>query len=323
MKKKIILLGCGNIGSRHLQAISNLPYELEIVVIDPNNDSIKLAKNRFNEAHKPYSNHTIVWQNEILDNVKNNDFVIIATNSKGRCELISNLLNYGSKRILVEKMVCQSSKEYSKLINLSKKHNSSIWINTIKRYHETFNVIKKYFNEKEDCNFSVLSGSAGLSCNAIHYMDLFAWIYGDTNVDLDGNYLMDKVFENKRGPDYVEFAGTLLGKFSERSNFSIHFAVYPSPTVITFMNKNVHIIVDENSEKIHTIKGPDELKQLVFKRQYVSGTSDIIIKEIFETNSTKLPTLEDHYKIHMELFDVFNKQYSKITGKKLEKCPIT
>ena len=29
-RKKILILGCGNIGSRHLQALTNLPYDLEI-----------------------------------------------------------------------------------------------------------------------------------------------------------------------------------------------------------------------------------------------------------------------------------------------------
>ena len=42
--KKILIFGCGQIGSRHLQGLTNLPYNLEIDIIEPNDDSKKNAK---------------------------------------------------------------------------------------------------------------------------------------------------------------------------------------------------------------------------------------------------------------------------------------
>jgi len=50
--KKVILIGCGNIGSRHLQALVKLPYEIDIQIVDPNENSQKLAKSRLNETEK-------------------------------------------------------------------------------------------------------------------------------------------------------------------------------------------------------------------------------------------------------------------------------
>ena len=49
--KKILILGCGNVGSRHLQALTNLPYDLEIGIIEPNDESKKIAKARLNESN--------------------------------------------------------------------------------------------------------------------------------------------------------------------------------------------------------------------------------------------------------------------------------
>ena len=48
MKKRIILVGCGNIGSRHLQAIAKLSYDIQVDIVEPNNDAVSLAKTRLN-----------------------------------------------------------------------------------------------------------------------------------------------------------------------------------------------------------------------------------------------------------------------------------
>ena len=47
--KKIILVGCGNVGSRHLQAIVKLRYPISIEIIEPNLKAQTIAKSRLNE----------------------------------------------------------------------------------------------------------------------------------------------------------------------------------------------------------------------------------------------------------------------------------
>ena len=89
--KKITLVGCGNIGSRHLQALVKLPFETEIQIIDPNENSIKLAKTRLNEIDYKKSNFIFSWQTS-LENLQESDFVILATNSTNRVELVEKLL---------------------------------------------------------------------------------------------------------------------------------------------------------------------------------------------------------------------------------------
>lgn len=45
MVKRILLVGCGIIGSRHLQAIAKLEEKTEIDVVEPKDDAIKQGKN--------------------------------------------------------------------------------------------------------------------------------------------------------------------------------------------------------------------------------------------------------------------------------------
>ena len=60
-----------------------------------------------------------------------------------------------------------------------------------------------------------------------------------------------------------------------------------------------------------------------FKPDYVSNITTKIIKDILETNNCELPTIQDLYKSHIELFEIFNKHLEKIRNEKMVLCPIT
>ena len=46
MTKKITLIGCGNVGSRHLQALAKTSFELEVNVVEPDENAKEIAENR-------------------------------------------------------------------------------------------------------------------------------------------------------------------------------------------------------------------------------------------------------------------------------------
>ena len=50
--RKILLIGCGEIGSRHLQALAKIEFPVKIWIVDPNLNSLKVGKKRFNEMLK-------------------------------------------------------------------------------------------------------------------------------------------------------------------------------------------------------------------------------------------------------------------------------
>ena len=105
--KKIILVGCGNIGSRHLQALTKLNGEYLIEIIEPNDEAVLLAKLRLGEMKYDENLKKIVWKKSISKNTKNSDIVIIATNSKNRVKIIDELLKKftGAPREVIAKDV--------------------------------------------------------------------------------------------------------------------------------------------------------------------------------------------------------------------------
>ena len=46
MEKRIILVGCGNIGSRHLQAIAKLPYGIKVDIVEPSDKKQIISTNK-------------------------------------------------------------------------------------------------------------------------------------------------------------------------------------------------------------------------------------------------------------------------------------
>ena len=123
MITKIILVGCGNIGSRHLQAIAKLPFEIKVDIVEPNDDAQILAKTRLNEISYDKTTHKFFWYRSINELTTVAEIIIIATNSVGRVELLSELINQGNTRFLIEKLVCQSVIEYQTILKKIKENN--------------------------------------------------------------------------------------------------------------------------------------------------------------------------------------------------------
>ncbi len=317
--KKILILGCGNIGSRHLQALTNLPYDLEIGIIEPNENSKKIAITRLRESNYDSKKHKIVWYDAILDNLKSYDLAIISTPSNGRVENIIRLLENGISNFLIEKIVCQSNSEYKLLLSNLEKFNAKSWINTNLRYFDSYQKIKKKI-KKSKIHISVIGSKPVLGTNALHYLDLACWISDTYDLSLNGDLLSNNIFPNKRGNQFSEFAGTLIGSGERISIVLTFFPESDLPTIINIVDNENHLVIDEMNDKIFTLSGKLEIE---YKFEHVSTVTTKIIKDIFEKNTCILPTAFEIYHLHSELFRVFNDHIKKIKNIEPSLCPIT
>ncbi|WP_262055335.1 Gfo/Idh/MocA family oxidoreductase, partial [Legionella pneumophila] len=75
--KKIVIIGAGQLGSRHLQSLNLLNQEIEIDVIDPSLESLETAKNRFDATIQDVK-HKISYS-QSLPNHQTIDIAIIAS----------------------------------------------------------------------------------------------------------------------------------------------------------------------------------------------------------------------------------------------------
>ena len=318
--KKIILIGCGNIGSRHLQALVQLDETIEIEIVENSITSVTLAKSRLNEITYNKNTHKIKWHDNFDTLSNSGDLVIVATLSTGRVKIIESLLDLGYKKFLVEKLVCQSIEEYDHLLDLMKKFRAKGWVNTRCRYFKSYRKIKEFFKDSETIHLTMYSGDTGLATGAIHYLDLFSWLLDDNNIKLNGKFLDKKIHSNKRGENLLEFAGTIVGTAKNNSLVSISFSPDSPSLLVAISNGENEIILDEYNEKIihNSFDHP-----LDFKLEYVSDLTTSIVTDIIKNDDCFLPTLNESYFHHIELFKIFCEHLEKTTKEKVKLCPIT
>jgi len=323
MKKRCVIVGCGNIGSRHLQALAKLPYEITVDIVEPCKDARAIAKMRLSEVKPSNTRFNFMWHENVTELKNNSDLVIVATTSKGRVDVINNLLEMGHSRFLIEKTVCQSVQEYELLLSKLKKNNSKGWVNTARRYFEFYQKIKKNFGESSPLNLSVVTGNNGLGSNAIHFIDLFSWFCNDYKIRLSGDFLYDKIFRNKRGEEFMEFAGTLIGSAGNGSFLSLAFLPDENlPYTVSIASNEKHMIVDETKGDVFYLLGKKNDDPSNFKLAYISETTTKIAKDIMETDMCLLPTVSELSVAHYELFRVFNHHIKKLTNEAVTLCPI-
>ena len=322
MIKNILVIGCGNIGSRHIQALAKLPFDTHIEIVDPDLNSHKIAQSRLNEINYNKEKHEFLWHVSISElKQKHNDLVIVATTALNRLPILKKLLPNNSK-FLIEKMVCQSVKEYDELLDLMKKFNAKGWVNTPLRYFESWNKIKEKLDTSKPLYVSIIASNvSALGTNAIHYLDLFSWFTNNYKINLNGEFLINQLFVNKRGNNLIEFAGTLIGKNSDSSSISLTFLPDTKiPTTLNIVNDDNHFFVNETEQKSFNFAKNQELE---FKFEHVSSTTNKIVSDIILKDSCTLTTVENSYFLHREIINTFNKHIKKITNKELEQCPIT
>ena len=324
MVKTIILVGCGNIGSRHLQAIARLSYSIQVYVIEPNDNAQNLAKLRLKEITYDETNHEFFWYKSVNELKKIGDLVVVATNSIGRADLILELINKGNTRFFIEKMVCQSVNEYNLLLKKMKEYGGIGWVNTNPRCFKSYKKIKEILQGMKVISLSVKTNSKnGLGTNAIHYIDLFSWLVEDNKIILNGESLLDELLPNKRGQNFKEFSGAITGTTKNGSSLSLTFLPNLNDEMIVEISTNkLKIVIDETNGKITTY-GDTRDYNLEFNYEHVSSTSIHIIDGILKNDKCLLPTLNESFNVHSELFRIFNAHINKLLKENIELCPIT
>jgi predicted dehydrogenase len=187
-KKRILLIGAGQLGSRHLQALAALHEEAIIEVVDPTRENLEIAKKRF-EQISGFEKHYLNLHDSIasLDKTAVN-LAIIATNSSVRSEVIKELLNHLQVKFMVlEKFLFQKAKEYSEIGNLLNEKGVVTYVNCTRRLFVDYQKIKNSITGAKVVYMDVVGNEWGLGCNGVHFIDLFQWL---SNQDVPNGLLI-------------------------------------------------------------------------------------------------------------------------------------
>lgn len=322
--KKCLIIGAGQLGSRHLQGLIKFPEKMNIYLVDPSNKALNLAKQRANEIE---SNHNVFYYFELNRIPDFFDLVIISTNSKNRYMIIKKLLSISTVRYLIlEKVLFQKIEHFKAISVLLMKYKVKTFINHPRRMYQSYLNLKKSILPNKQCSFSVAGGNWGLASNTLHFLDLFVYLSGSKLKSINTDLIDEKTIKSKRD-GYIEFTGVITGYLYNNSSFSISsFKGYPSAISLTVLNDEQRFFIqEEETSSIYKLekKNSFSLEKCDFKMEYQSDLTTFLVEEIFFKGYCNLPLLEESINTHKLFTKAMIEKYNKINKSKNENLPIT
>jgi hypothetical protein len=322
----IALIGAGQLGSRHLQGLAKIQFLSKIYVIDPDVQALELARDRYHEMGGNLLVAELLLKTSIDELPQQLDLVIVATNSNIRAAIIKSVLSKCAVRnFIFEKILFQKEKDYFEISELLKQKGINAWVNCPRRLFNGFRLLKELFSKNEPIFLSVTGGNWGLGCNSIHFIDLFAFITEDYDIELSMQFLSPVLLESKRS-GFKEFAGTLIGKQKSGSTIILNSdSLYNGNESITIRGNHAIAIIDEAVGKINMATEWNSWKwdEIKVEAKYQSLLTGSVASEIIATNSCGLSTFEDSVQLHVPFIRTFLNFYNSIASEKLDACPIT
>lgn len=295
---KIVIIGAGELGSRHLQAVSKISESCEIFVVEPNTDSYKKAITRFNEVNK--NTYHIIHPSNTIDMLpKDIDFAILATNADVRCSILLKLITKLSiKYYIIEKVLFQSLDEYCEIEKLIEEKNIVAWVNCPRRVYPFYKELKSQTRSKAIRHMSVIGSNWGFASNSIHFIDLAAFLID--NYDYKVNYLniYEGPYEAKR-KGFYDFHASMHIEFENGATLNIKSI--PNAKLPFFVNiyfdDIIYFIRDWEGKYI--IQNMDkEVFIGEYNVPYQSQLTNEIIEEILCNGDSSLTTLKKSIQLH-------------------------
>ena len=187
---RILIVGCGEIGSRHLQAVATLPQIREIDVVDPRPEAWALGRARLAELADRQLGTKVRWLAALEDASRDGEICLVATQAEGRCRLVRQVAEQlGYSVFLVEKLVAQSMEEYQALLDFSDQRGLSLWVNCKTRAYPIHKWVKARLGRSEPIVLTVVSGNHGLANSGIHAADLFVFYDDASWIECVGSHI--------------------------------------------------------------------------------------------------------------------------------------
>ena len=163
MNYKIVIIGAGQIGSRHLQGLTKSSKNFQVFVVDIDKKALRIAKKRYIEASKKKIDNNVSYHQSLSEIPDNLDFAIIATTANVRRSVIEKLLTKKTVRyLLFEKIVFQNSEDFLPIQCLLNDQGNKAWVNCTRRSYSYYKKLKKEINKTKS--------------KAYGYIKRFSWL---------------------------------------------------------------------------------------------------------------------------------------------------
>lgn len=286
----IAIVGCGGIGSRYLQGLSFVTeLSLEIFIVEP--DDYRFAQAVKIGCSSEECNHTVrrVSFAELL-RLEQLDICCVTTPSMPRRQIVEEISsNLSVKNWILEKVLVPSLDDLNALQDLLS--NQRAWVNLPRRLYPIYLRIKDQLAGDAPIQVSVQWANFDLACNAIHLIDLIAWLCGEELKSVE--VLPIGPWRQTKRADYKEFDGRISCEFENGSSLTIDNTRPTKNDEFKIVSGEQKIFVSEHTGELNA--GTIEHYQMPFQSQLM----ETIVHELLDDElASRLTPLSESTKHH-------------------------
>lgn len=301
--QRVKIVGAGQLGSRHLQALQAVSTPLEIHVIDPSPESLRVARERFEAVGQGVA-HQVRYETGVTATGPT-DVAIVATNADARRKAVEQLLAASPvKGLVLEKLLFDRRDDYAAVGSLVERSGARAWVNCCMRVMPPYEAIRAEL-AGAPVSYRVTGSQYGLVTNAIHYVDHVAHLTGCAQAAFDVSGIDAKPVASKRR-GFLELTGTLAGRFADGSRCEI--ACYPSgnaPVVVEIFSPTHRFVVRESEGRAwhaHESTGwkwEEREARIPYQSEMTAG----VVGSLLATGECGLAPLAESSRLHLALLE--------------------
>lgn len=323
----IAILGCGQIGSRHLQSLALLGEPAEIHLVDPSEQSLRIALERFHQVVSPgRAGEFHLFQHKSADSLpKSLDVAIIASSSMQRAALCECLMAASEPRfIILEKFLFPRVADYARIGNLLTAKRIPAYVSQWLAATDAFRQIAAGFLGSP-VQMRVSGTGWGLCCNAVHYIDPFQYLTRRVPLAMESTDFAEG-FQDAKRSGYREIFGTLAISAADGSRLEL--SCDPGPA-----EEAIHIRIS-NSTQAAEIEFFLDRFECRFERDgqtakatlpipMQSQLTHLLVRDLLLTGTCGLPDFSTSSAQHLLILNAFLDHFRKSDPAVGETCPVT
>lgn len=219
-----LVVGAGQLGSRHGQALARVPSASSITFVDPDKEALVEAKRRVREVSSALE---VVAVQKLTEPVHDPFLAVVATSSLPRPEALESVFEFCSpKHTLLEKLVATSIDRLNQLEALCEAFPTQTYVNCpmpfFDHYLELQCSLETMHNKIPRIEYRVSSNSLGLVTNSIHYLDHFYRVTNKRSIQKVEFDQESHLVESKRR-GYSEVVGVMRAETVYGDNLVVEF----------------------------------------------------------------------------------------------------
>lgn len=220
MVKQVLLCGCGNIGFRHLQALSAINTPARITVVEPfAGGHPRIADFIASDAAGGADRYRLL---DALPAMRERfDLVVIATSADTRQAAFEGIVDHHDAGcIIFEKILFQTVAAIDAVQARLDSAGIPAFVNCGRRGFDTYRALAADMAGDTPTDITVTGGAYGLASNAVHFLDLAEFLNGAALTSVDLSRLDAGAIESKRAGFY-EIFGTLAATLDNGAKLSV------------------------------------------------------------------------------------------------------